>query len=186
MALKGWDVRLWALCGHRILGWKLTWLDFDFLWKLQWCCNVPNVTTADGVQIYRNYASEWNKLQKNCIRESFNRSWLIGVGSDSGAQGAQCLQLHRDTARLRASAAPRMREVRGVNLTFMRWWSLYVRHSGQYMYRHWSLYVPHSRHYLYRTVVNICTAIGHYMYRTVVTICTAQWSLYVPHSGHYI
>ena len=35
----------------------------------------------------------------------------------------------------------------------------------------WSLYVPHS---------------GHYMYRTVVTICTAQWSLYVPHSGHYM
>ena len=34
----------------------------------------------------------------------------------------------------------------------------------------WSLYVPHS---------------GHYMYRAVVTICTAQWSLYVPHSGHY-
>jgi hypothetical protein len=29
----------------------------------------------------------------------------------------------------------------------------------------WSLYVPHS---------------GQYMYRTVVTICTAQWSLYVP------
>jgi len=35
----------------------------------------------------------------------------------------------------------------------------------------WSLYVPHS---------------GHYMYRTVVTICTTQWSLYVPHSGHYM
>ena len=35
----------------------------------------------------------------------------------------------------------------------------------------WSLYVPHS---------------GHYMYRTVVTTCTAQWSLYVPHSGHYM
>jgi hypothetical protein len=35
----------------------------------------------------------------------------------------------------------------------------------------WSLYVPHS---------------GHYMYRTVITICTAQWSLYVPHSGHYM
>ena len=35
----------------------------------------------------------------------------------------------------------------------------------------WSLYVPHS---------------GHYMYRTVVTICTARWSLYVPHSGHYM
>ena len=34
----------------------------------------------------------------------------------------------------------------------------------------WSLYVPHS---------------GHYMYRTVVTVCTAQWSLYVPHSCHY-
>ena len=34
-----------------------------------------------------------------------------------------------------------------------------------------SLYVPHS---------------GHYMYRTVVTICTAQWSLYVPRSGHYV
>ena len=33
-----------------------------------------------------------------------------------------------------------------------------------------SLYVPHS---------------GHYMYRTVVTIRTAQRSLYVPHSGHY-
>ena len=29
----------------------------------------------------------------------------------------------------------------------------------------WSLYVPHS---------------GHFMYRTVVTLCTAQWSLYVP------
>jgi len=29
----------------------------------------------------------------------------------------------------------------------------------------WSLYVPHS---------------GHYMYRTVVTICTSQWSLNVP------
>jgi hypothetical protein len=35
----------------------------------------------------------------------------------------------------------------------------------------WSLYVPHS---------------GHYVYSTVVTICTAQWSLYVPHSGHYV
>jgi len=52
----------------------------------------------------------------------------------------------------------------------------------------WSLYVPHSGHYMYRTVVTICTAhwslyvllSGHYMYRTVVTIYTAQWSLYVP------
>jgi len=35
----------------------------------------------------------------------------------------------------------------------------------------WSLYVPHS---------------GHYMYSTVVTLRTAQWSLYVPHSGHYM
>jgi hypothetical protein len=35
----------------------------------------------------------------------------------------------------------------------------------------WSLYVPHS---------------GYYMYRTVVTICTAQWSLYVPHSCYYM
>ena len=58
----------------------------------------------------------------------------------------------------------------------------------------WSLYVPHSGHYMYRTVVTICTTqwslyvppSGHYMYRTVVTICTAQWSLYVPHSGHYM
>ena len=58
----------------------------------------------------------------------------------------------------------------------------------------WSLYVPHSGHYMYRPVVTICTAqwsqyvqhSGHYMYRTVVTICTAQWSLYVPHSGHYM
>ena len=33
----------------------------------------------------------------------------------------------------------------------------------------WSLYVRHS---------------GHYMYRTVVTICTAQWSLYVPPVQH--
>ena len=52
----------------------------------------------------------------------------------------------------------------------------------------WSLYVPHSGHYMYRTVVTVCTAqwslyvphSGHCMYRTVVTICTAQWSLYVP------
>jgi len=52
----------------------------------------------------------------------------------------------------------------------------------------WSLYVPHSGHYMYRTVVTICSAqwslyvphIGHYMFRTVVTICTAQWSVYVP------
>jgi hypothetical protein len=52
----------------------------------------------------------------------------------------------------------------------------------------WTLYVPHSGHYMYRTVDNICTAqwtlyvpqSGHYMYRTVVTICTAQWSLFVP------
>ena len=58
----------------------------------------------------------------------------------------------------------------------------------------WSLYVPHSGHYMYRTVVTICTAqwslyvpqSGHYMYRTVVTVCTAQWSLYVPHIGHYM
>ena len=58
----------------------------------------------------------------------------------------------------------------------------------------WSLYVPHSGHYMYHTVVTICTAqwslyvphSGHYMYHTVVTICTAQWSLYVPHSGHYM
>ena len=57
-----------------------------------------------------------------------------------------------------------------------------------------SLYVLHSGHYMYRTVVTICTAqpslyvphSRHYMYRTVVTILTAQWSLYVPHSGHYM
>jgi len=81
-------------------------------------------------------------------------------------------------------------------------WSLYVPHSGHYMYHpvvtiytaQWSLYIPHSGHYMYHPVVTICTAqwslyvppSGHYMYRTVVTICTAQWSLYVPHSGHYI
>jgi len=49
----------------------------------------------------------------------------------------------------------------------------------------WSLYVPHSGHYMYHTVVTICTAqlalyvprSGHYMYRTVVNVCTAQWSL---------
>ena len=58
----------------------------------------------------------------------------------------------------------------------------------------WSLYVPHSGHYMYRTVVTICTAqwslyvepSGHYIYRTVVIICIAQWLLYLPHSGHYI
>ena len=88
-------------------------------------------------------------------------------------------------------------------------WSLFLPHSGHYMYRtvvtvctaQWSLYAPHSGHCMYRTVVTICTAqwslyvphSGHYMYRTVVTVCTAQWSLYapqwslyVPHSGHYM
>ena len=51
----------------------------------------------------------------------------------------------------------------------------------------WSLYVPHSGHYMYRPGVTIYTAqwllyvqhSGHYMYRTMVTICTAKWSLYV-------
>jgi hypothetical protein len=55
-----------------------------------------------------------------------------------------------------------------------------------------SLYVPHSGHYMYRTVVTICTAqwslyvlhSGHYMYRTAVTVFTGQRSLYVPDSGH--
>jgi hypothetical protein len=42
----------------------------------------------------------------------------------------------------------------------------------------WSLYVPHSGHYMYRTVVTICTGLW--------SLCTAQWSLYVPHSGHYM
>ena len=81
-------------------------------------------------------------------------------------------------------------------------WSIYVPHSGQYMYRtvvtmctaQWSLYVQHSGQYMYRTVVIICTAqrslyvphSGQYMYRTVVNICTAQWSLYVAYSGHYM
>jgi hypothetical protein len=81
-------------------------------------------------------------------------------------------------------------------------WSLYVPHSGRYMYRtvvnictaQLSLYVPHSGHYMYRKVVTICTAkwsihvphSGQYMYLTLVTICTAQWSLYVLHSGHYM
>ena len=58
----------------------------------------------------------------------------------------------------------------------------------------WSLYVPHSGNYMYRTVVTVCNAQwslyvmpgGHYMYRSVVTICTAQWSLYTPPSGHYM
>ena len=73
-----------------------------------------------------------------------------------------------------------------------------TQHECSIQHRHskarWSLYVPHSGHYMYRTAVTICTAqrslyiahSGHYMYRTVVTICTAQWSLYVPHSGHYM
>jgi hypothetical protein len=81
-------------------------------------------------------------------------------------------------------------------------WSLYVPHSGHFMYStvvtictaQWSLYVPHSSHYMYRKVITICTAqwslyvphSGHYMYHTVITVCTAQWSLYVPHSGHYM
>jgi hypothetical protein len=61
----------------------------------------------------------------------------------------------------------------------------------------WSLYVPHSGRYMYRTVVAICTVqlslyvphSGHCMYRTVVAICTAQRSLYVPpvqHSQFYV
>ena len=32
------------------------------------------------------------------------------------------------------------------------------------MYRQWSLYVLHSGHYMYRIVVTMCTASGHYMY----------------------
>ena len=59
-------------------------------------------------------------------------------------------------------------------------WSLYVSHSGHYMYRtvvpiciaQWSL--------MYRTMVTLCIAQWSLMYRTMVTICTAQWSLYVP------
>ena len=50
----------------------------------------------------------------------------------------------------------------------------------------WSLYVPHSGHYMYRSVVTICTAQWSLYVQPVVTICTAQWSLYVPHSGHYM
>jgi hypothetical protein len=58
----------------------------------------------------------------------------------------------------------------------------------------WSLYVPHSGHYMYRKAVTICTAQrslyvphrGHYMYRKAVTIRTVQRSLYVPYSGHYM
>jgi len=64
--------------------------------------------------------------------------------------------------------------------------SLYVPHSGHYMYRtlvtictaQWSQHLPHSSHYMYRTVV--------IMNRTVVTICTAQLLQHVPHSGHYV
>ena len=75
-------------------------------------------------------------------------------------------------------------------------WSIYVSHSGHYMYCtvvtictvQWSLYVPYCGNYMYRTVVTKCTAqwslyvpySGHYMYHTVVTVCTVQWSLYVP------
>jgi len=77
--------------------------------------------------------------------------------------------------------------------TYKAQWSIYVSHSGHYMY-------GHSGHYMNRTVVTVCTAqwslyvraqwslyerhSGHYMNRTVVTICTAQWSPYVPRSGH--
>ena len=89
-----------------------------------------------------------------------------------------------------------------VSLMSQKFASLYILHSGHYMYRtvvtictvQWSLYVSHSGHYMYRTVVTICTVqwsiyvshSGHYTYHTVVTICTAQWSLYVSHSGHYM
>jgi hypothetical protein len=82
------------------------------------------------------------------------------------------------------------------SLSFKAQRSLYVPHSGQYMYgtavtictAQRSLYVPHSGHYMYRTAVTICIAqrsiyvphSGHYMYRTAVTICTAQRSIYVP------
>jgi hypothetical protein len=70
--------------------------------------------------------------------------------------------------------------------------SLYVPHSGHYMYRtvviictaQGSLYVQHSGHYMYRAAVTICTAQWS-LYRAAVTRCTAQRSLYVPHSGHY-
>jgi hypothetical protein len=98
---------------------------------------------------------------------------------------------------------------RSVVTIFTAQWSLFVPHSGHYMYRQWSLYVPHSGHYMCRTVFTIFTAqwslfvphsghymyrqrslyvpySGHYMCRTVFTIFTAQWSLFVPHSGHYM
>jgi len=39
----------------------------------------------------------------------------------------------------------------------------------------WSLYVQHSGHYMYRTFVTMYRKSGNYMYRTVVTVCTAQW-----------
>jgi len=62
----------------------------------------------------------------------------------------------------------------------------------------WSLYVPHSGHYIFRTAVTICTAqlspyvrhSCHYMYRTVVTICTTSLTLsnstFCPHSCIYV
>jgi len=102
---------------------------------------------------------------------------------------------------VRHTVARKLKTINGMQLQKAQW-SLYVPHSGHYVYRtagaictaKWSLYVPHSGHYMSRTVVTICTAqralyvphSGHYMYCTVATICIAQWSLYVPHNGHYI
>ena len=57
-----------------------------------------------------------------------------------------------------------------------------------------SLYVPHSGHYMYRTAVNICTAqrslyvphSGHYMYCTVVTICPTSLTYTILRSAHTV
>ena len=49
----------------------------------------------------------------------------------------------------------------------------------------WSLYVPHSGHYMYHTVVTICTAQWS-LCTAQWSLCTAQWSLNVRHSGHYM
>ena len=89
-----------------------------------------------------------------------------------------------------------------VSLPYKAQQSLYVPHSGHYIYRtvvtvctaQRAPYVQHSGHYMYRTVVTIYTAQrspyvphnGHHMYRRAVTICTAQWSLYISHSGHHM
>jgi F0F1-type ATP synthase assembly protein I len=64
-------------------------------------------------------------------------------------------------------------------------WSLYVPHSGHYMYHQFNIHNSTSS-VLFLLLINPLKLSGHYMYRTVVTICTTSLtfnnSAFFPHS----